>query len=99
MVLLLQHGHKDSFFGTAVKRKGDVEGDPSHEIEHPIVAPQPTCTTLARGATEAGTSKPVISSIYGWFTEGFGTLDDLKEAKLLLDALACMRTFMVARRG
>jgi hypothetical protein len=44
-------------------------------------------------------ARDLLAPLYGWFTEGFGTLDDLKEAKLLLDALACMRTFMVARRG
>ncbi len=29
----------------------------------------------------------LLASVYGWFTEGFDTLD-LKEAKALLDALA-----------
>jgi predicted ATPase len=29
----------------------------------------------------------LLTSVYGWFTEGFDTLD-LKEAKGLLDALA-----------
>ena len=29
----------------------------------------------------------LATSVYGWFTEGFDTLD-LKEAKALLDALA-----------
>ena len=29
----------------------------------------------------------VFAPVYGWFTEGFDTLD-LKEAKILLDALA-----------
>jgi predicted ATPase len=28
----------------------------------------------------------LLAPIYGWFTEGFGTTD-LKEAKILLDAL------------
>jgi hypothetical protein len=29
----------------------------------------------------------LLASVYGWFTEGFGTLD-LKEAKTLLDELS-----------
>jgi len=29
----------------------------------------------------------LLTPIYGWFTEGFGT-DDLQDAKALLDALA-----------
>jgi predicted ATPase len=32
-------------------------------------------------------ARDLLAPIYGWFTEGFGTLD-LKEAKILLDALA-----------
>jgi class 3 adenylate cyclase/predicted ATPase len=32
-------------------------------------------------------ARDLLASVYGWFTEGFGTLD-LKEAKALLDALA-----------
>jgi predicted ATPase len=35
-------------------------------------------------STEA---RDLLAPIYGWFTEGFGTLD-LKEAKSLLNALA-----------
>jgi predicted ATPase len=31
-------------------------------------------------------ARDLLALIYGWFTEGFGTLD-LKEAKILLDAL------------
>jgi predicted ATPase len=30
----------------------------------------------------------LLAPVYGWFTEGFDTLD-LKEAKVLLDELAC----------
>jgi predicted ATPase len=32
-------------------------------------------------------ARELLAPIYGWFTEGFDTLD-LKEAKALLDALA-----------
>ena len=31
--------------------------------------------------------RPILAPMYGWFTEGFDTLD-LKEAKALLDELA-----------
>ena len=31
-------------------------------------------------------ARDLLAPVYGWFTEGFGTLD-LKEAKALLDAL------------
>ena len=36
---------------------------------------------------ERGRAADLLAPIYGWFTEGFDTLD-LKEAKALLDALA-----------
>jgi predicted ATPase len=32
-------------------------------------------------------ARDLLASVYGWFTEGFDTLD-LKEAKALLDELA-----------
>jgi len=32
-------------------------------------------------------ARKLLASVYGWFTEGFDTLD-LKEAKALLDELA-----------
>jgi predicted ATPase len=32
-------------------------------------------------------ARELLAPVYGWFTEGFDTLD-LKEAKKLLDALA-----------
>jgi predicted ATPase len=32
-------------------------------------------------------ARELLAPIYGWFTEGFGTLD-LKEARALLDELA-----------
>jgi predicted ATPase len=39
---------------------------------------------LDRGQREA--ARALLEAVYGWFTEGFNTLD-LREAKLLLDAL------------
>ena len=35
-------------------------------------------------------ARDLLAPVYGWFTEGFNTLD-LKEAKALLDALASPR--------
>ena len=46
-------------------------------------------TSLARLWSDRGRNaeaRDLLAPIYGWFTEGFGTLD-LKEAKILLDAL------------
>jgi predicted ATPase len=34
-------------------------------------------------------ARELLAPVYGWFTEGFGTLD-LKEAKALLEELAQM---------
>ena len=47
-------------------------------------------TSLARLWSDEGRkaeARDLLAPIYGWFTEGFGTLD-LNEAKILLDALA-----------
>jgi predicted ATPase len=47
-------------------------------------------TSLARLWSDRGKNADahdLLAAIYGWFTEGFGT-PDLKEAKILLDALA-----------
>jgi predicted ATPase len=47
-------------------------------------------TSLARLLSDRGRNaeaRDLLAPIYGWFSEGFGTLD-LKEAKILLDALA-----------
>jgi predicted ATPase len=33
-------------------------------------------------------ARELLAPVYGWFTEGFDTLD-LKEAKVLLEDLAC----------
>ena len=47
-------------------------------------------TSLARLRRDQGkrdAARDLLAPVYGWFTEGFDTLD-LKEAKALLDALA-----------
>jgi hypothetical protein len=38
----------------------------------------------------------LLAPVYGWFTEGFDTLD-LKEAKALLEELAAMRAIKGAK--
>jgi predicted ATPase len=46
-------------------------------------------TSLARLLNEQGRrdeARPMLAEIYGWFTEGFDTVD-LKDAKALLDKL------------
>jgi predicted ATPase len=42
-------------------------------------------------------ARELLAPVYGWFTEGFDTLD-LKEAKSLLDALAAQVGLGAARR-
>ena len=44
---------------------------------------------LARSG-EAAQARELLAPLYGWFTEGFDTLD-LKEAKALLEDLATVR--------
>ena len=47
------------------------------------------CSTLSTGPPRTAHHilfKPRLTTVYGWFTEGFDT-SDLKEAKALLDAL------------
>jgi predicted ATPase len=49
-----------------------------------------TATSYARLMREQGRSREaceLLAPVYGWFTEGFDTLD-LKQAKALLDELA-----------
>jgi predicted ATPase len=41
---------------------------------------------LRRDQGKAAEARALLAPIYGWFTEGFDTLD-LKEAKALLDEL------------
>jgi predicted ATPase len=41
---------------------------------------------LRRGKGRRVEARDLLSPVYGWFTEGFGT-PDLKEAKALLDEL------------
>ena len=42
---------------------------------------------LWRSQDKAQRARELLAPVYGWFTEGFDTLD-LKEAKALLDTLA-----------
>jgi predicted ATPase len=42
---------------------------------------------LWHGQGKRRQARDLLAPVYGWFTEGFDTLD-LKEAKALLDALA-----------
>ena len=42
---------------------------------------------LWRDQGKRGQARELLAPVYGWFTEGFDTLD-LKEAKALLDELA-----------
>ena len=42
---------------------------------------------LWRDQGERQQARELLAPVYGWFTEGFDTLD-LKEAKALLDALS-----------
>ena len=42
---------------------------------------------LWRDQSERDEARELLAPVYGWFTEGFDTLD-LKEAKALLDTLA-----------
>jgi tetratricopeptide (TPR) repeat protein len=54
----------------------------------------PATTSLARLLAEYGRrdeARMMLAEIYGWFTEGFDTVD-LKEAKALLDELTALNT-------
>jgi hypothetical protein len=54
-----------------------------------VVLPQSAATSLARLWRDQGKRDPardLLAPVYGWFTEGFDSLD-LKEAKSLLDEL------------
>jgi predicted ATPase len=43
---------------------------------------------LSRDQGRRNEARELLAPVYGWFTEGFDTLD-LKEAKVLLDELRC----------
>jgi hypothetical protein len=45
------------------------------------------CCRVTSPTSASATRQDLLSPVYGWFTEGFDTLD-LKEAKALIDALA-----------
>src|SRR5215831_11356716 len=46
---------------------------------------------LWRGQGKVRPARELLAPVYGWFTEGFETRD-LKEAKVLLEELACTNT-------
>ena len=84
LLLSASSGSKDEAevtFRRAIARARD-RGSKSLELR--------ATTSLARLCRAGGTSPTVrdqLAAIYGWFTEGFDTLD-LKQAKALLDELA-----------
>jgi predicted ATPase len=47
----------------------------------------PSMARLWRDQGKRDEARDLLAPVYGWFTEGFDTLD-LKEAKALLDTLA-----------
>jgi predicted ATPase len=49
-------------------------------------APQCVLARLWRDQGKRDEARDLLAPVYGWFTEGFDTLD-LKEAKALLDEL------------
>ena len=59
---------------------------PSSKREIGGVACHDEACPAARKARQARRARTMLADIYGWFTEGFDTLD-LKEAKALLDEL------------
>jgi class 3 adenylate cyclase len=77
-----------AIFGYPVAQENDAE-----RAVRVVLAIQRALTELNR--KNEGSGKPALAGltvidivpVYGWFTEGFDTLD-LKEAKVLLDALA-----------
>ena len=48
---------------------------------------RPTSARLWRDQGKRDEARELLAPVYGWFTEGFDTLD-LKEARVLLDELA-----------
>ena len=48
---------------------------------------QCSCARLWRDQGKVQQARELLAPVYGWFTEGFDTLD-LKEAKALLEELA-----------
>ena len=49
--------------------------------------PAMSMARLWRDQDKRGEARDLLAPVYGWFTEGFDTLD-LKEAKALIDELA-----------
>ena len=48
-----------------------------------------TSSNARQVRVRAAAARDLLAPIYGWFTEGFNTLD-LKEAKVLLDGLRAL---------
>jgi predicted ATPase len=61
---------------------GVVDGSSSWELRAAMSTARLWCDQGKRDE-----ARELLAPVYGWFTEGFDTLD-LKEAKLLLEALA-----------
>jgi hypothetical protein len=55
-------------------------------LDHPLIR---FLARLWRDQGKPQQARELLAPVYGWFTEGFDTLD-LKEAKTLLDALVVM---------
>jgi hypothetical protein len=54
---------------------------------HVLDPPAPRRHAVWTRLSDRGETRNLLGPIYGWFTEGFDTLD-LKQAKALLEALA-----------
>ena len=57
------------------------------ETDAGTVAVWPSSVRLWRGQGKRDEARELLAPVYGWFTEGFDTLD-LKEARALFDELA-----------
>jgi hypothetical protein len=76
--------------GRGEKRKRISSGPRPTRAQRPRSWEPRGATNLARlwqGQGKMQQARDLLAPIYGWFTEGFNTLD-LKEAKVLFDALA-----------
>jgi predicted ATPase len=66
------------------------EGEWHFEARHHIAWDSPAAMSMARLWRDQGKreeARELLAPVYGWFTEGFDTLD-LREAKKLLNELA-----------
>ena len=94
----LDRRHQSRRFATETRLEGNLEAAERCFGKALTVARQQSAkiwelrasTSLARLLRDQGKrveARNLLVPVYGWFTEGFDTLD-LKEAKALLDALA-----------